>query len=69
MTVRQQNVRKVIALGERSFDEFLFEVGEEGNCHDLIDRKLERYAQIDPDILKIIGGDKFPTDIFMAKSS
>jgi hypothetical protein len=57
---RQRNARSVHRLGAR----VLFELVDELARHypkfaDDIDRRLERFAEVDPDALGRVGGDKF----------
>jgi hypothetical protein len=40
--------------------ELLDEIGRRHNLHDDIDRRLARYATLDPGMLHAIGADRFP---------
>ena len=54
--------RQVIRLhrqGPRAVGEFLAEIGAEFSVQTPIDKKLDIYAEIDPEILEAAGGDEF----------
>jgi hypothetical protein len=53
-------VRRVHGLGPRVFAEFLAEIGAEHLIRTAIDRMLERYTRLDPEVLRTAGGDRFP---------
>jgi hypothetical protein len=59
---RQRRMRladKAWKLGPRAYFEFLDELDRHYDIPDL-DRRLERYANIDPKALSFLGGDRFP---------
>lgn len=56
----REQVKRVHALGARALGELLAELGTEKSIMPAIHEKLERYATIDPQALRIAGGDKFP---------
>ena len=53
---RERQIEHVYRLGVRAVAEMLFEVagGED------LDRALEAYGRLTPDLLKALGGDQFP---------
>ncbi len=55
----RQQVARVHALGARALGELLAEIGTERSIMPIIHEKLERYASIDPQALRVLGGDKF----------
>ncbi len=55
---RRQVVR-LHRLGPRSMAELLAEIGAERSITTIIDRKLDRYAELDPETLEVTGGDGF----------
>lgn len=55
----RRNVERVHGLGARAVAELLAEVGAERSIQHLIDRKVERYADLDPDVIQALGGDQF----------
>ena len=49
------------ALGPRAFGEFLIElIGQDHSLRMDVDVLLERYARLDIEITRALGGDKFP---------
>ncbi len=56
----RDQVRRVHALGARVLGELLAEIGTERSIMPTIHAKLERYANINPQALRVAGGDKFP---------
>ncbi len=56
---RRRHVQQVHRLGDRVFGELLAEIGAERGIMTIIDRKLERYARLDPETLQVTGGDTF----------
>jgi hypothetical protein len=40
--------------------ELLDEIGRHHDIGEDIDRRLEKYAELDPDMLASVGGDRFP---------
>jgi hypothetical protein len=56
----QRLVRQAHALGPRVIAELLAEIGAEFLIRVSIERKLERYAALDPQILRAVGADRFP---------
>lgn len=57
---RQRWAAAVHRLGPRPFLEFLLELDRVHGLGDDLDRRLARYAGIDPGMLRAIGGDRFP---------
>ncbi len=54
--------RQVIRLhrqGPRAVGEFLAEIGAERGITTIIDQKLERYVDLDPEALGTVGADEF----------
>ena len=56
---RRRHVQQVHRLGDRVFGELLAEIGAERGITTIIDQKLERYAELDPETLQATGGDDF----------
>jgi hypothetical protein len=59
---RQQAVARVYKLGVRA----TFELVDEIICHhpeleNEIDRRLDCYGRLDPEVLRLLGADQFPT--------
>ncbi len=57
---RQRHVRQLYRLGPRAIDALLVEIGAERGIATIIERKVERYAGLDPEALEAAGGDRFP---------
>ena len=55
----RRQVERLHALGPRVTGELLAELGTERSIMTLIDQKLDRYAEIDPEALEAAGGDQF----------
>ncbi len=53
---RERQIEHVYRLGVRAVGELLREVAED----DDLDRALEAYGRLTPDLLKALGGDHFP---------
>lgn len=51
---------KMHALGPRALAEFLAELGAERLIRFRIEKKLERYAALDPAVLRALGADQLP---------
>ena len=56
----QRLVTRVHALGPRVLAELLATLGAEFLIRVSIERKLARYAALDPQILRAVGADRFP---------
>ena len=56
----RRDVERVHGLGARVVGELLSEIGAERAIQHLIDRKVERYADLDPGVVHALGGDRFP---------
>ena len=56
---RRRKVQQFYRLGDRVLGEFLAELGAERGITTIIDQKLKRYAELDPETLEATGGDKF----------
>ena len=55
----RRNVERVCSLGTRAVSELLSEIGAERAIQHLVDRKVERYADLDPDLVQALGGNRF----------
>ena len=55
----RRQVERVHALGPRVTAEMLAEIGAERAIMTLIDEKLDRYVDLDPEALEATGGDGF----------
>jgi hypothetical protein len=51
---------KLHRLGARSVYELLREVGQAGACSTVIRSRVRRYAELDPEIVRAVGGDQMP---------
>jgi hypothetical protein len=56
----RHNVGRLHALGPRVLAEFLAELGADSYRMTDIERRLERYARLDPGIVRGLGGNRFP---------
>ncbi len=54
---RQRRIEHLHSLGPRAVGELLYEVAEGED----LDRALGAYERITPDLLKALGGDRFPS--------
>ena len=57
---RQHHVEQIHRLGARVLFELVDELGRVHGLGDDLDRRLERYAGVDPEVLRAVGGDRFP---------
>ena len=57
---RQHLARQVHRLGARALFEFIDELDRHHGLGDDLDRRLERYAAVEPTILAAVGADRFP---------
>ena len=55
----RRKVERLHNLGARAPAEFLAEIAAERSIMALIDQKIDRYAQLDPDALEVTSGDDF----------
>ena len=55
-----RDVERILALGPRPIIELLIEIGEQRLCRIYLEQRLRRYAEIDPEHLAALGGDRFP---------
>ncbi len=55
----RRKVQRVHRLGDRVFGELLAEIGAERGITTIIDQKLERYAELEPETIEAAGGDDF----------
>jgi hypothetical protein len=55
-----RDVARLHSLGARALAELLREIGAETLHMTTIEAAVERYAQLDPDALRRLGGDRFP---------
>ena len=58
MRFRRQ-VQQLHGRGDRVLGEFLAEIGAERGIQTVIDQKLDRYVQLDPEAIEAAGGDDF----------
>ena len=56
---RQHLARRIHGLGARAVFEFLDEIARHHDLGDDLDRRLERFAALDPALLIAVGGDRF----------
>ncbi len=56
---RRRHVQQVHRLGDRAFGELLAEIGAERGIQTIIDRKVDTYVELDPEVLETAGGDDF----------
>ena len=56
----RRQVERVHALGPRVLAELLAEIAVERSIRVIVERKLDRFAGLDPDALNATGGDQFP---------
>ncbi len=56
----RRQVEHLYGLGPRAVGELLAEIGAERSIRTVIDRKLNKYAQLRPEALRAAGGDRFP---------
>ena len=57
---RRRKVQRLHRLGDRVLGEFLAELGAERGIPTIIDRKVDTYVELDPEVLEAAGGDQFP---------
>jgi hypothetical protein len=62
----RRHIRALHKLGERALAEFLLEI--DANPHDVAGR-LERYARLDPEAVRVSGAAHYPPVIFPVSSS
>ena len=55
----RRQVEHLHRLGPRVTAEMLAELGAERGIQTIIDQKLERYAELEPETLEVTGGDGF----------
>ncbi len=55
-----RQVEKLHRLGPRAYGELLAEIGEQRGCRTFIDQRLRAYAALDPEVVRELGGDRFP---------
>ena len=56
----RRQVERLHRLGPRATAELLAEIGGERGIQTIVDQKLERYTELDPEALEATGGDDFP---------
>ena len=56
----RHQVEHLHRLGARAVGELLAEISIERGIRTVVDRKLERYAEIEPEALEAVGGDFWP---------
>ena len=57
---RQRHVEQIHRLGARAVFELVDELDRAHGLGDDLDRRLEAYAGLDPDLLAALGADRFP---------
>jgi hypothetical protein len=57
---RQRQVERLHALGARVVFELLDELDRHHRLGDDLDRRLDRYASLDPALVAAVGADRFP---------
>ena len=55
----RRQVERLHHLGPRAVAELLAEIGAERGITTIVDRKLDRYAEIDPAAIEAVGGERF----------
>ena len=55
----RRQVERLHRLGPRATAELLAEIAAERGIQTIIDSKLERYTELDPEALEVAGGDEF----------
>ncbi len=55
----RRQVEALHQLGPRATAELLAEIGAERSIMTIIDRKLDTYTELEPEILEVAGGDRF----------
>jgi hypothetical protein len=59
--LRRQRLAEIVWKGgARVFFEFLDELDRYHGLGDDLDRRLQRYSELNPDLLRAVGGDRFP---------
>ncbi len=56
----RRQVEHLHRRGARALYEVLTEIGEQRLCRTYLEQRVRRYAEIDPDHLPALGGDRFP---------
>ena len=56
----RRTVERMHDLGPRVVYELLVEIGEQRLCRTYLAQRVRRYAEIDPEHLAALGGDRFP---------
>jgi hypothetical protein len=64
---RQRQCKTIWRLGARIFFELIDELARHHTLHDL-DARLERYARLDPDVIRALQADRFPQPIRLIAS-
>ena len=59
----QRDIEKLHQLGPRAIYEMLDEIGCRHSCRAFIEDRASRYAELDPAIIKELGGDNFPVPV------
>ncbi len=55
----RRKVQRLYRRGDRVLGEFLAELSVERDIGTIIDQKLDRYTELEPEILEAAGGDAF----------
>jgi hypothetical protein len=56
---RQRQVARICSLGARVVFELIDEIDRAHGLGEALWRRLERYADLDPDIIRLVGADRF----------
>ena len=57
---RRRHVQMLHRLGPRALNELLVEIGAECSITTTIKQNVETYAALDPETVRLAGGDRFP---------
>ena len=63
---RRRQIERIYALGVRAVFEVIDEIDRRHGLGDDLDRRLARYARLDPMVLSTVGGDRFANMPFRA---
>jgi len=59
----ERHVVRVHSLGPRPLAELLAEIAAATGQPDMIADRLQAYARLDPEIVRAVGGDRFPPSV------
>ena len=57
---RERQIQRIHTLGPRVVFELIDELDRHHSLGEDLDRRLARYAALDPEVLRAVGGDRFP---------